>query len=66
MTHLAELLLEKEVIFKDDLEKILEKDLLIEIEPQEEEKIEEERTTSSPVEENTGSNKCFNYSNEFS
>ncbi len=56
LTTLAELLLEKEVIFKDDLEKIFGKrPFNVEIEPQEEEKIEEDKdATSSPVEENTG------------
>jgi cell division protease FtsH len=56
LTTLAELLLEKEVIFKDDLEKIFGKrPFNVEIEPQEEEKIEEDKdATISPVEENTG------------
>ena len=56
LTTLAELLLVKEVIFKDDLEKIFGKrPFNVEIEPQEEEKIEEDKdATSSPVEENTG------------
>ena len=56
LTTLAELLLEKEVIFKDDLEKIFGKrPFNVEIETQEEEKIEEDKdATSSPVEENTG------------
>jgi cell division protease FtsH len=55
LTTLAELLLEKEVIFKDDLEKIFGKrPFNVEIEPQEEEKIEEDKdATISPVEENT-------------
>ena len=56
LTTLAELLLEQEVIFKDDLEKIFGKrPFNVEIEPQEEEKIEEDKdATISPVEENTG------------
>ena len=54
LTTLAELLLEKEVIFKDDLEKIFGKRSFdIETQPLKEEKIEEEKDVAiSPVEEN--------------
>ncbi|MDA9349495.1 ATP-dependent zinc metalloprotease FtsH [Polaribacter sp.] len=54
LTTLAELLLEKEVIFKDDLEKIFGKRSFdVESQPLKEEKIEEEKDVAiSPVEEN--------------
>jgi len=54
LTTLAELLLEKEVIFKDDLEKIFGKRSFdVETQPLKEEKIEEEKDVAiSPVEEN--------------
>ena len=54
LTTLAELLLEKEVIFKDDLEKIFGKRSFdVETQPLKEEKIEEEKEVAiSPVEEN--------------
>ena len=54
LTTLAELLLEKEVIFKDDLEKIFGKRPFdVENQPLKEEKIEEEKDVAiSPVEEN--------------
>ena len=54
LTTLAELLLEKEVIFKDDLEKIFGKRSFdVENQPLKEEKIEEEKDVAiSPVEEN--------------
>ena len=56
LTTLAELLLEKEVIFKDDLEKIFGKRPFdVETQPLKEAKIEEEKDVAiSPVEENTG------------
>ena len=54
LTTLAELLLEKEVIFKDDLEKIFGKRSFdVETQPLKEEKIEEGKDVAiSPVEEN--------------
>mgnify|MGYP000524599170 FL=1 len=54
LTTLAELLLEKEVIFKDDLEKIFGKRSFdVENQPLKEEKVEEEKDVAiSPVEEN--------------
>jgi len=54
LTTLAELLLEKEVIFKDDLEKIFGKRSFdVENQPLKEDKIEEEKDVAiSPVEEN--------------
>ena len=56
LTTLAELLLEKEVIFKNDLEKIFGKRPFdVETQPLKEAKIEEEKDVAiSPVEENTG------------
>ena len=56
LTILAELLLEKEVIFKDDLEKIFGKRPFdVEIQPLKEEKIKKEKDVAiEPVEENPG------------
>ena len=56
LTTLAELLLEKEVIFKDDLEKIFGKRPFdVENQPLKEEKIEEEKDVAIlPVDENPG------------
>ena len=56
LTILAELLLEKEVIFKDDLEKIFGKrPFEVEIQPLKEEKIEKEKDVAiAPVVENSG------------
>ncbi|MDA9316915.1 ATP-dependent zinc metalloprotease FtsH [Polaribacter sp.] len=56
LTILAELLLEKEVIFKDDLEKIFGKRPFdVEIQPLKEEKTEKEKDVAiAPVEENPG------------
>ena len=52
LTILAKLLLEKEVIFKDDLEKVFGKRPFDEVEEKVEEKIEEE-VKVSPVEKDT-------------